>query len=101
MDTVLFGSDIASDQLWFRQAGNSLEISVLGGSDTLTVANWYLGPAYRTERFVAGDGKTLGDSKVPNLVQAMAAFAPPAASQSVLTAQQQAALNPVLAANWQ
>ena len=40
------------------------------------------------------------DDAVP-LVQAMAAFAPPAAGQTTLNASQQAALAPVIAANWQ
>ena len=47
------------------------------------------------------DGKVLLDSQVQNLVQAMAAFAPPAAGQTTLNASQQAALAPVIAANWQ
>jgi hypothetical protein len=38
---------------------------------------------------------------VQNLVNAMAAFAPPAAGQSTLPAAYATALTPVLAANWQ
>ena len=46
------------------------------------------------------DGKTLLDSQVNSLVQAMSAFAPPPAGQSTLAADYQTALNPVIAANW-
>ena len=53
------------------------------------------------EQFKTSDGKTLLDSQVQNLVNAMAAFAPPAAGQSTLPAAYATALTPVLAANWQ
>ncbi len=47
------------------------------------------------------DGKTLLDSQVNNLVQAMSAFAPPAAGQSTLAGQYQTVLTSVIAANRQ
>jgi len=100
-DTLRFAADIASDQLWLRQAGNDLEISVIGSADTTTVADWYLGSAYRIEQIDAGDGKRLTDANVDALVQAMAAFAPPSAGQSMLPQDYRTALAPVLAANWQ
>jgi hypothetical protein len=53
------------------------------------------------EQFKTSDGKTLLDSQVQNLVQAMASFAPPAVGQTSLTPVQQTALAPVIAANWQ
>ncbi|MGV3680838.1 MAG: hypothetical protein ACO1PM_14115 [Acidovorax sp.] len=42
----------------------------------------------------------LTDTKAQALVDAMAAFSPPAAGQTTLSASYQAALNPVIAANW-
>jgi hypothetical protein len=65
-----------------------------------TVQNWYRGSAYHVEQIKSGDGKLLQDTQVDKLVQAMAAFAPPAMGQTSLTAAQQTALAPVLAANW-
>jgi hypothetical protein len=53
------------------------------------------------EQFKTADNKVLLDSRVENLVQAMAAFAPPAAGQTSLPQNIQDALAPVLAANWQ
>jgi hypothetical protein len=41
------------------------------------------------------------DSQVNNLVNAMAAFSPPAAGQTTLSAAYATALNPVIVANWQ
>ena len=92
---------MATDQLWFRKNGNNLEVSIIGTSDKLTMGNWYLGNQYHVEQFKTSNGKTLLDSQVHNLVNAMAAFSPPAAGQTSLPAAYASALNPVLAANWQ
>ena len=98
-DVAKFDAGISSSQLWFKKSGNDLDVSIIGTTDKLTVANWYLGSQYHVEQFKTDDGKMLLDSQVQNLVQAMAAFAPPAAGQTTLTAAQQATLAPVLAAN--
>ncbi|MBC7610827.1 MAG: hypothetical protein H7228_14855, partial [Polaromonas sp.] len=52
------------------------------------------------EQFKTSDGKTLLDSQVQNLVQAMASFSPPAAGQGSLPQNYANSLNPVIAANW-
>ena len=96
-----FDADIATDQLWFRQVGNSLEVSVIGTTDSFTISDWYLGSEYQVEQFKTADGETLLESQVQNLVQAMAAFAPPAAGQTTLPQNYAPTLNPVIAANWQ
>ena len=85
----------------FRQVGNHLEVSVIGGTDKFTVSNWYSGSPYHVEQFKTGDGKVLLDTLVQNLVQAMAGFAPPAAGQTTLPASYQSSLNPIIASNWQ
>ncbi|HMW19201.1 MAG TPA: calcium-binding protein, partial [Accumulibacter sp.] len=100
-DLAQFGAGIASDQLWFRHVGNNLEVSVIGTDDKLTIQSWYGGTANHVERFQTADNKRLLDSKVETLVQAMAAFAPPAAGQTTLPPDYQTTLAPVLAANWQ
>ena len=100
-DVLQFMAGISRDQVWFRKVADSLEVSVIGSTDKMTVSNWYLGDAYHVEQFKTSDGKTLLDSQVQNLVNAMAAFAPPAAGQSTLPAAYATALTPVLAANWQ
>jgi Ca2+-binding RTX toxin-like protein len=100
-DQLLFGADIAIDQLWFRHVGSNLEVSVIGTDDKATISNWYSGAAYHIEQFQTADGRTLLDSQVENLVTAMAAFAPPSAGQTTLPQNYQDALNSVIAANWQ
>jgi len=99
-DVLSFGAGIANDQLWFRHTGNDLEVSIIGTADKATLQNWYLGDAYHAEQIRSGDGKTLQHTDVDKLVSAMAAFAQPGMGQASLTASQQTALAPVLAANW-
>ncbi|WP_295551257.1 calcium-binding protein [uncultured Pseudacidovorax sp.] len=99
-DVLAFDAGISADQLWFRQVGSSLEASIIGTSDKVTISNWYTGNQYHLERFKTSDGKTLLDSQVQNLVQAMASFAPPAAGQTTLPTSYQSSLAPVIAANW-
>ncbi len=100
-DVAQFLSGITADQIWLRQVGNNLEASIIGSSDALVLTNWYLGSQYHVEQFKTTDGKTLLDSQVQNLVQAMAAFTPPAAGQTTLPENYAANLTPVIAANWQ
>jgi hypothetical protein len=100
-DATRFEADIDTDRLWFAKAGNHPNVSIIGTSDRLTLNNRYLGSQYRVEQFKTSDGKTLLDSQIQNLVNAMVGFSPAAAGQTRLTAAQTTALAPVIAANWQ
>jgi len=101
-DVVQFLSGVAADQIWFQKVGNNLEASIIGTSDKMVAKDWYLGTAYHVEQFkTADDTRTLLDSNVENLVNAMASFAPPAAGQTSLPTNYQDALAGVIAANWQ
>ena len=101
-DIARFLSGVATDQIWFRQDNNNLEVSVIGTSDKLVIEDWYLGNANHVEQFKTTDGaQTLLDGNVQNLVNAMASFAPPAAGQTTLPQNYQDALAGVIAANWQ
>ena len=96
-----FDSGIAADQLWFQQVSNNLEVSIIGTGDKFTISNWYSGNQYHVEQFQTSGGQSLLDSQVQNLVNAMAAFSPPAMGESHLSAAYASQLNPVIAANWQ
>ncbi|MFZ5521261.1 MAG: calcium-binding protein, partial [Pseudomonadota bacterium] len=85
---------------WLRRTGSDLELSVIGTGDTITIGNWYGGSACQVEQIALATGKSLAAGKVNALVDAMAAFAPPAAGQTTLPANYQTALNGVIAANW-
>ncbi len=99
-DVMQFLVGVAPDQIWFRRVGNDLELSIIGTTDKSTVQNWYLGSQYHVEQFMTSDGRTLLDSKVQDLVSAMAAFAPPASGQNTLPSSYQTTLLPVIAADW-
>ncbi|RYG13301.1 MAG: RTX toxin, partial [Burkholderiales bacterium] len=100
-DTLQFGTGISADQLWMRQVGNDLEVSVIGTSDKVTIADWYSGTSHQIETFEVASGLQLVNSSVNSLVEAMAAFSPPAAGETTLPTSYQTSLNGVIAANWQ
>jgi hypothetical protein len=83
-----------------RWTSSARERALVPDRETFTLTNWYLGDQFHVEQFKPSDGKVLFDSVVQNLVQAMAAFSPPAAEQTTLAAHYATALNPVIAANW-
>ncbi len=93
-----------ANQLWFAKAGNDLQISIIGTADKATVQNWYLS-AISTTSSSSGVATARCCGEQPgqpgSWCEAMAGFAPPAMGQTALTAAQQTALAPVLAANWQ
>jgi len=100
LDTLVFNAGVTIDQIWFQHLGNDLKVSIIGTNDSATVQNWYLGTQYQVERFLTSDGRTLLDSKVQDLVNAMASFAPPPLGQTTLPATYQPALLPVIGADW-
>ncbi|WP_295987853.1 calcium-binding protein, partial [uncultured Variovorax sp.] len=101
IDIARFGVNVSADQLWFSRSGSDLSIDIIGTDNRLTISNWYASSSYRIEQFKTVDGKTLLDSRVQSLVDAMAAFSPPAAGQTTLPNTHQSGLNSVIAANWQ
>jgi Ca2+-binding RTX toxin-like protein len=100
VDTLQFLAGVSREQVWWRKSGSDLEASIIGTTDKVTVVNWYAGQANHIEQFRTTDGKLLLDTQVDRLVNAMAAFAPPAVGQTTLSAAYQSVLNPLIAANW-
>ena len=100
-DVAMFSAGISTSQIWMRHVGDDLEVSIIGTSDKLTFDDWYLGSQYHAEQFKTADNRILADTQVENLVQAMAAFSPPASGQTTLPLNYQSALSPIIAANWQ
>ena len=101
VDTLRFGADLSPEQLWFQRNGNNLDILVEGSSDRVTVNNWYASSSSRIELMQSSSGLALTESRVQNLVDAMASFGAPAGGTSNLTPDQRAQLDVVIAANWQ
>lgn len=101
MDSVQLDAGIAHDQLWFARAGDDLQVAIIGTDDHFQVQGWYLSAAHRIDAVHAGDGYRLLKDQVEQLVQAMAAFAPPASGEFGLPEAYRTELEPVIAANWQ
>ncbi len=100
-DVARFMSGVAHDQLWFARSGNNLVVSIIGTSDRMVVANWFLGQQYQIETFRTDDGdRVLQASDVQSLVDAMSQVAAPVAGQETLTEAQHAALDAVIDAAW-
>jgi len=91
---------VQTNQLWLTQVGNDLAIQVLGTFDGASIANWFSGSANQIEQITAG-GKTLSNSRVQALVQAMAGITPPAAGITTLSATDQTKVNNALTVAWQ
>jgi Ca2+-binding RTX toxin-like protein len=99
-DQLLFASDVAANQLWFKHSGNDLVIDIIGTANSAVIKNWYTSGSNHIETLKSGDGKTLTDNHVQNLVNAMAGLTEPPSGQTSLTPAQQTTLAPVFAANW-
>jgi Ca2+-binding RTX toxin-like protein len=99
-DSVVLDANVTSDQLWFTQSATNLDVQIIGTNDHFVILNWFSGSQYQVEELHSGDGKTLTDANVQNLVTAMASMTPPPFGQTTLTATEHAALDPVITASW-
>jgi hypothetical protein len=99
-DILSFGGNVAYNQLWFARSDDDLIISEIGRDRSVTVTDWYDSPVNHVDLVTTGDGYSLSDGGVEQLVQAMAAFTTPAAGQTHLPHALAANLAPTLAANW-
>ena len=98
-DAIAFLAGVGIDQLWFRQAGNDLEVSTIGTTDKITIRGWNAA-APNIEEFRTAAGHILRGADVQLLVQAMARLTPPPLGQLTLPAATAASLAPVLAQAW-
>ncbi len=95
-----FATGINASQLWFRKTGNNLEVSVIGTTDKVTVSGWYLSTDRQVEVFELANGQQLLNTEVHALVQAMAAYTPPAQGQVTLVGTYETNLGGLIAATW-
>jgi Ca2+-binding RTX toxin-like protein len=100
-DVVHFGADIHPLDLMLSRQVDDLRVAIYGTTDQFTVQGWYADRDNRVDEFVAGNGQSLEDSKVNQLIQAMAGFT----SQTGLTWEEAIAQRPedvqqILAASW-
>lgn len=100
-DTLRFGSEISAEQVWFQRMEDDLLVSLIGSTDGITIDDWYGGDAHPVERFEAGPDRVLLETQVQRLLDAMAAFNPPAMGELDLSPQLEQPLLPVITAVWQ
>jgi Ca2+-binding RTX toxin-like protein len=83
---VLKLTNANQNNLWFKHVGNNLQINLMGTTDQITIKDWYVsstsGTDNQIERIKTADGLTMYNTDVEQFVQAMAAFAPPSATQT-------------------
>ena len=101
-DTILYDAGINPLDLVLSRQANDLRVAIHGSPDQITVQNWYGNTANRIETIQAGNGDTLLNTQVDQLIQAMAGFT----AQTGLTWDQAIDQRPqevqaVLAASWQ
>ena len=98
----MFGADVTPLDLVISRQANDLRLAIHGSSDQMTIQNWFTGSSNQVETMQAGNGQQLVNTKVDQLLEAMAAFT----QQSGMTWDQAIDQRPqdvqnVLAANWQ
>ncbi|MCC6965849.1 MAG: putative Ig domain-containing protein [Nitrospira sp.] len=102
-DVLAFGVTINPLDLVLTRQVNDLRLAIHGSTDSVTIQNWYTSPTTnQLEDLQAGNGQHLANTKVDQLIQAMAAFG----QQTGLTWDQAIDQRPqdvqtILAANWQ
>lgn len=100
-DVLSFSAGVDDNQIWFVQSDLDLIVSVIGTTDSITIKGWYSDVSNQVEHITSSNGKTLLSSQVAVLVDAMSAFAPPAAGELTLSESYQTALSAQIAASWQ
>jgi hypothetical protein len=88
-------------EMILSRSGNDLLLALWSSGDSITIQDWYRGPAFQVEQVQAGE-RGLAASQVDVLIQAMATYS----SESGLTwaqaiAERPAEVEVVLAAHWQ
>ena len=100
-DRLEIGAGVDTDQLWFIRSDDDLLVQIIGTHDTLRIADWYgAGGVSQIETIRTADGSSLTASGVHNLVNAMAAYDPPAFGDTDLSTNLHNSLDSILAANW-
>ncbi len=99
-DVLAFTGNVTSDQLWFSQQGDDLQINIAGGNDKVIVDDWYTKAGAQVDEIEVGSS-VLRNSQVAQLVSAMAAYSVPEGDGNVISQSTKDALQPVLTQVWE
>jgi Ca2+-binding RTX toxin-like protein len=101
-DVLALAAGIGAEQVWLRQLGEDLEISIIGTASSVKIQGWYTDNSQNhLDSLKLSEGNILLFSEVQTLVNAMAAFTPPPVGQTSLTTEQRAALSTTIAIAWE
>lgn len=99
-DVLDFGSTVSIEELWFSRSSDDLKINIAGSNDEVTVNNWYGNTDAQLDEIEVGDSVLL-NSKVEQLVTAMASYSAPSGVGNVIPQETKDALSSTLVATWQ
>jgi Ca2+-binding RTX toxin-like protein len=99
-DRVCFGAGIDKNDIWFIRDGNDLVVRLLGGTDAISVTDWYNGGTEPLDKFQTSNGDYLLRTEVEQLVTAMASFSVSASGEVTMTAQEEQDMQATIAAAW-
>jgi Ca2+-binding RTX toxin-like protein len=105
-DRITYDVGINPLDLVISRQANDLSVAIHNSTDSVTIQNWYTSANNQVETIQAGNGQTLLNTQVDQLIQAMAQFTNHTglswddAAGGAGTAQQQAQFQGILAANW-
>lgn len=71
--SLQLSSDLAPENVWFKQSGQDLLIEIMGSDDDVTVTGWFASPANALSQITTAGGWTI-DGQISQLVQAMATY---------------------------
>jgi Ca2+-binding RTX toxin-like protein len=71
-DTAELGNSLLN--VMFERVGNDLRVAMNGSTDSIAVTSWYDNDSQKIEAFKASDGSIITNTKVEQLIQAMASF---------------------------
>ncbi|MCX4186624.1 calcium-binding protein, partial [Methylophaga sp. OBS4] len=101
-DILQFGgtADFDEEDLWFSREGDDLQITIAGTNDQITVNDWYTSSNNQIEEISIGSS-VLFNTKVEQLVSAMASYDVPNGEGNVIPQDVKEELQPVIANTWQ
>ena len=71
---IVFGSGVTTQNLWFAQSGEDLQIDLMGTDESVTVSGWFNGSGSQADDVILSGGSQLTNAQVASLVSAMATY---------------------------
>jgi len=101
-DVLQLANGVSAEQVWLRQLGSDLEVSIIGTASSAKIKGWYsTDTSSQLDSLKLTEGNILLFSEVQTLVEAMAVFTPPTLGQTSLSLEQKAVLGTTIAIAWE